>query len=235
MKKIILLIAVLFLGGQFIKAQNERRYIGINIGPSFPSSDFAKTDINDSTSGYAKTGIDLRMVYAFRLSHNLGFQFNINYHSNEINIQKLEASAIQKFKNMSFSIENRNPWTGGCAFFGPYFRFPITRNLSWDVRGSIGLYVLYSPDFIIRGTSVTGDKAEYYRYTDKSFSFGYTIGTGLKYRINNYYILLFADYSGTDTQFNHVTGTGWDNTPYDIPLKQSIRNLSVTVGFAYIL
>ncbi len=235
MKKTIITIVVILFSGYVLQAQTARQHLGITVGPSYALSDYSKVDLLDSTSGFAKTGVGINVVYAFRMGHNLGFQFNVSYSSNNLDNIQLAKAGSEQNPNMSYSVENINPWNMGSILFGPYLRFPIVSHLSFDVRGLIGLSGVYSPDFIIRGTSSSGDKVEYYRYASKSYTFGYSIGAGFKYRIDNYYLLLFGDYGGTNAKFNHVTGIGWDNQSYDIPLAQKINSLRISIGFAYIL
>ncbi len=233
-RKDILLFAVFLFCVVYAAAQSHQ-HMGISAGPSFAMSDFAKTDLQDSTSGFAKTGVGINFVYAFRMSHNLGFQLNISYNSNNLDNIKLAESAQELNPGTSFSVGYLNPWNSGNLLFGPYLRFPVTSHLSFDVRGLIGFNGSYSPDFTINGISETGEKIEYKRYAAKSFNFGYSAGAGFKYRINNYYILLFGDYSGTNAKFNSVTGIGWNNEPYNIYFTQKISSLRISLGFAYIL
>ncbi len=236
MKRItIFLIALLLIPAFSLKAQSSHQHIGITVGPSMALSDFAKTDLQDSTSGFAKTGVGINFVYAFRMSHNLGFQLNISYNSHNLDNVSLSESAEELNPGTSFSVGYMNPWNTGNLLFGPYIRFPITSHFSFDVRGLIGFNGAYSPDFTINGTTSTGEKIEYQRYAAKSFNFGYSAGAGFKYRVNNYYILLFGDYSGTNAKFNSVTGIDWNNEPYEIYFTQKISTFRISVGFAYIL
>ncbi len=235
MKKQILLFVALFFSGCLLQAQTARQYFGVTLGPSSPLSDFSKSVLSDSTSGFARTGIGINVVYAFRMGHNLGFQLNVSYGSNKIDNRSLVNEGIKQYPNMTFNVESGTPWNTGQIIFGPYLRFPIGSSLSLDFRGLIGLYSAYSPDFTLNGTSKTGEKADYFRNAANSYSFGYSIGTGLKYRIDKYYLLLFGDYTGTNTEFNHVTGIDWNKKPYDIPLTQKFNTFRISIGFAYIL
>ncbi len=235
MKKQTLIFVLASIMGLAAAAQTARQHLGLAVGPSFPMNDFSKTELSDSTSGFAKTGTGINVVYAFRTGHNLGFQLNVSFNSNKPDIQQLADQGEEANPGTSFSVENTNPWTSGGILFGPYLRFPFTQALSFDIRGLIGIYGAYSPQFTIRGTTGNGDKLEYYRYAAKTYNLGYSVGAGFKYRINDYYILLFTDYAGTKATFDEVTGIGWDNKPYNIPVVQKINSLRITLGVAYIL
>ena len=235
MKKVIIITTFLFITAFAGFGQTARQHIGLSVGASIPLKGFSKMILADSTSGFAKTGTGINVVYAFRAGHNLGFQLNVSFNSNKLDIQKLALEGEEANPGTSFSVESRNPWTSGGILFGPYLRFPITYSLSFDVKGLIGIYGAYSPQFTIRGTKDNGDKLEYYRYAAKTYNLGFNLGAGFKYRINDYYILLFGDYAGAKATFDHVTGIGWDNKSYDIPVVQNINSLRITIGFAYIL
>lgn len=240
MKK-ILLLAVIFLSLTTF-SQSTRQYLGLSIGPSFPLSDFAKTDISDSTSGFAKTGVNFKFIYSYRITHNFGIQAHFVYNSNNLDIQALSNEASKEFPSYSFSTESKQGWSTGGIYAGPFLRFPFTDKLSWEIRGLIGLSGGYSPQFTIRGTNTeTGEKTEYYREFSRTYGLGLSAGSGFKYRVKNYLVLLNADYYYSDLTFNEVTGWGWTDdenltgTPYNFSTQQKVNNIAVTIGFAYFL
>lgn len=81
MRKIFLILFISTV--HLVFGQAEKQYISLAVGPSFTLDDFARTDINDSTSGWAKTGVALEFTYAYRLTHNFGLQLQVNYSSNK--------------------------------------------------------------------------------------------------------------------------------------------------------
>lgn len=240
MKK-ALLLAFLFLSLSTF-SQSTRQYLGLTIGPSFPLSDFAKIDLSDSTAGFAKTGINLKLIYSYRFTHNFGIQAHFVYNSNNLDNMAISSEAAIEKPSFSFSTESSQSWSTGGIYVGPFLRFPFTDNFSWELRGLMGLTGGYSPQFTIRGTNTeTGQKTEYYREFSRTFGFGLSAGTGFKYRIKNYLVLLNADYYYSNLTFNDITGWGWTNednltgTPYNFSTQQKISNIAVTIGFAYFL
>ncbi len=239
--KRILLIVILF-SSLSIYAQSTRQYLGLTVGPSFPLSDFAKTDLSDSTSGFAKTGVNFKFLYSYRITHNFGIQAHFVYNSNFFDREALTSEVEKNIPDYSFSVESNQPWGNGGAYVGPFLSFLITENFSWDFRVLIGFTGGFSPQYIIRGTNLdSGEKTEYYREAAKSYGFGAVGGTGFKYRIKRYLILLNADYYYSNLNFKEITGWGWtspDNptgTPYVISRKQKTNTFAVTIGFAYFL
>jgi hypothetical protein len=236
MKRLALLVlASLFLQG-LIAQSSKKQYMGLSIGPSFPLSDFAKSDINDSTSGFAKTGVALDFTYAYRVSHNFGIQFVVNYSGNKLDNQKYEQELHKANPDFAVQVESNQNWSSGGLFGGPYLRFPIG-DFSVDIRGLIGYYGSYSPQATIYATKIdnASQKSTYTRQSSRDFGFGYLLGAGLKYRVSNYYVTVFADYIGADLNFDNAVGLDWNQEPYTTSFSQKINYLSVSVGLAYIL
>jgi len=240
MKKIITILAIFISISTF--AQSNRQYVGIAIGPAFPLNDFAKVELSDSTSGFAKTGLNVKIMYSYRLTHNFGIQAHFVYNSNNIHNEKMKSQAELEMPDYSFSISSASSWGVGGIYVGPFLRIPFTDRFSWDVRGLIGGVGGNSPQFTIRGTHLeSGEKTEYYREAARTFGFGITAGTGFKYIINNFILSINADYYYSNLEFKDVTGWGWTDannptgTPYKITTKQKVNSVALSFGFAYFL
>lgn len=236
MKKLI--IALLFLTQIAFGQSVNRQYVGLSIGPSFPLADFSKTVLSDSTSGFAKTGVALNFSYAYRLTHNFGLQLIINYSSNKIDNIAYKNALEAMHPNYGVSIESTKNWSSGGIFLGPYLRFPITNNLSWDFRALGGYFGSYSPNITVRTTNKNdlNDKGEYYIVDSRASNFGYVLGTGFKYRVKStYYILLSGDYVNSTLKFKDVSGWDWDGEPYNTEFSQNISYFTATIGVGYIL
>lgn len=237
MKKIAIVFALLSFLLQGLWAQSSKKqYMGLSIGPSIPLSDFAKTDLNDSTSGFAKTGVAFNFAYAYRISHNFGLQFVVNYSGNKLDNITYENELMKANPDYNVRVESNQNWSSGGLFGGPYLRFPIG-DFSVDVRGLIGYYGSYAPQATIYATKkeTPNDKSTYYRETSRSYGFGYLLGAGMKYRLSDYYITLFADYVGSDLNFDRSVGLDWNDEPYTSSFNQKINYLSISIGLAYIL
>jgi len=237
MKKEILNIIILFFCISYVFSQsNNRNYVGLSIGPSFPNGDFVKTDLDDSTSGWAKTGVALSFSYAHRFTHNFGVIVMITYSGNNFNGLAYGDALMQSDTNYSLSVESVSNWTGGGIMVGPYLRFPLGDNFSWDFRGLFGFYGANSPQLIIRATDNRTDppeKSEYYRQRSNAFSYAYSFGTGFKYKLSKYYILLFVDYLKSPLKFDNVSGWDWNDESYKTTFTQEISYVSVTIGLSY--
>lgn len=235
MKKNILILLIFVVQLSFGQSVN-RQFAGFSIGPSFPLNDFSKALLDDSTSGFAKTGIALNFTYAYRLAHNFGMQLIINYSGNKLDNTNYKDQLEAAHPEYGVSVESTKNWSSGGLFLGPYLRFPLTEKLSWDVRALAGYFGTYSPNLTIRTTKISdpNDKAEYYVVSSRAYNFAYMFGTGVKYHKDHYYILLFGDYVNSKQEFSDSTGWDWDGKPYTTTFSQHISYIAVTAGVGYI-
>ncbi len=235
MKK--LLIILLFISQLSFSQSAGRQYVGLSIGPSIPLSDFKKDILNDSTSGFAKTGVALSFTYAYRFTHNFGMQLVINYSSNALDNTKYSNLLEAEHPDYGVSVESTKNWSSGGLFLGPYLKFPINRNLSWDFRVLGGYFGSFSPNATVRYTNKenSADKGEYYVVSSRGADFGYVLGTGFKYRIGAYYVLLSGDYISSTVSFDEASGWDWDGEPYSKKFEQKINYFTITGGVGYIL
>lgn len=235
MKKLIILL--LFISQLSFGQSSNRQFVGLSVGPSFPLDDFGKAVLDDSTSGFAKTGIALSFNYTYRIAHNFGLQLIINYSGNSLDNVSYKDQLEAAHPDYGVSVESPRNWTSGGLFLGPYLRFPLTEKLSWDIRALVGYFGSYTPNVIIRTTKKDdlNDKGEYYIERSRANNFGYLVGTGLKYRKDSYYILLFGDYVSSTLKFKDATGWDWDKEPFKTSFSQNINYLTVTIGVGYIM
>jgi hypothetical protein len=235
MKK--LLIAFLFISQLAYSQSTNRHFVGLSIGPSFPLSDFGKSDLNDSTSGFAKTGVALSFNYAYRITHNFGVQLIISYSSNSLDNIKYRNALEAEHPDYGVSVESSKNWSSGGLLIGPYLRFPLTSNLSWDIRALGGYFGAYSPNGTINATNKNdpNDKKVSYLVSSRAGDFGYMMGTGFKYKKGSYYILLFGDYINASLDFKDASGWDWDGEPYQTKFTRDINYFTITGGVGYIL
>lgn len=236
MKITTCILSIFIIGGQMLHAQSgKRQFIGVSAGISIPTGDFAQANIDDSTCGFARSGVNIQMTYGYRFTHNLGLQAQITYNSNAFDYIKYENGLMEQYPDYQVSVESRTNWSSGGILIGPYLRLPLTEQLSWDVRALFGLYGAYSPDIIIHTSKGALEKNDYYRNPGKGFSFGYSLGSGFKYQFSKYYLLLYADYVASPISIDNASGWDWNDQPYSTTFKQEINYISVSLGFAYLL
>ena len=164
MKIRLLFILVLLSAVAF--SQTSKQGISLALGPSFPLSSFKNTDLNDSTSGWAKTGVALEITYTYRFMHNLGLIVQANYSSNKFdNFTYSDAltaahSIDPVTPDTAFVVESNKNWYAGGLLAGPYLSFPFTENLTWDITATAGFYGVGSPNLTVKGNISDGSTLE---------------------------------------------------------------------------
>ncbi|HEY9116161.1 MAG TPA: hypothetical protein VIN10_15795 [Bacteroidales bacterium] len=236
MKYTILLLILLFSSILLFSQKSAKQYVGLAIGPSFPVGNYSETNISDSTSGFAKTGIALEFTYSYRLTQNLGFQAIINYGSNGLDYKSYQSQLEEAHPGYTAVVEVSRNWSSGGIMVGPFLTLPISNQLSWDVKGLFGVYNAYSPGFIIYASdslNLAAPPDEFIRQSANAISYGYLISTGFKYKLSNYYLLLFADYISSPLKFNNASGWDWNSEPYKASFNQDISFVTITLGLGY--
>jgi hypothetical protein len=220
--------------------QASKQFISLAVGPSFPLGSYKNTDLNDSTSGWAKTGVAIEITYAYKLVHNFGFFVQANYSSNKFdNFTYADAlTAAHSIDPVSpdtaFVVESTKNWYTGGFLAGPYLTLPLTENLSWDIRASVGFYGTGSPNLTVKGNISNGDKLEnFYMNGGKGYAFAYGFGTGFKYALSSYYLMVFTHYYNTSVKIKDIGGWDWNSQPYETSFKQDVSYISLTFGLGY--
>lgn len=241
MKKLLLFI-VLIISNNILSAQSERHYVAFSAGPSFPLSDFSKTDLLDSASGFAKTGLFLKMTYAYKISHNFGIQAKVVFNTNNYDTEAMKTQLDQQFPDYPASINSARPWNSGGLYASPFLRIPLDDRFVWEIKGTIGLSGAYSPQLSIKSAELpNGHKLDYYRESAKAFGFGYGFGTSFYYKLSKYLIFLNADYYSSQMKFKEVNGWGYpsdefpDGKEFLIDIDQNISTYSISIGIGYFL
>ncbi len=235
MKKLIILL--LFITQLSFGQSVNRQFVGLSIGPSFPLNDFSKVLLTDSTSGFAKTGMAVSFNYSYRLTRNFGLHVIINYSGNSLDNIRIKDELEAAHPEYGVSVESKSNWSSGGIFAGPYLRFLISETLSWDIRALAGYFGSYTPNATIRTTKKDdlNDKTENHIVSSRASNLAYTLSTGLKYRIESYYILISGDYVSSSLQFKDLSGWDWNDEPYTTTFNQKINYFSITGGVGYIL
>jgi len=235
MKKIFFPILVSFLG-LTVQAQQKTSHVelSVNGGIASPTGNFSKSDYEDESSGFAKSGGHFNITGTYFLSKHFGIgalvgfsQFGFKGAQSLADGYKEDSGTdsttlYTKGKNQDFSV-----------LAGPYYRFTLGKSLSLDLRVLAG-YVK---------TNLAGFSVYYEDYTDNVMSqkeasgggFGYQAGAGLNYHISNCWgVKINADYFSSKPKVdiayeNFVVNSGRRLSTYN----ESLSGIAATVGLFY--
>lgn len=228
-------IAILFFSYNSIFGQYEPDgYIGVSLGAAFPMSDYANTDLFEAGSGFAKTGPNLNISFAYKLYNDFGIAVLLTGSSNPVNTDEIahEASQIEIYKDKDIKISSENSKTAG-LLTGAYAIFPLSHKFYFDIRLLIGPYYVYSPEYILTSTDISQ-----LVFKDKYsvVTLGFNLGVGLKYKINTkMYLLGNYDYTSVKPEFKDVEIYDINNKKITRSIKPKIFMSNITFGLGFFL
>jgi hypothetical protein len=216
-------------------AQNdERGYITLGFGPSIPLSDFASTSTGNDDAGYALTGGNLNIAFAYKLGNNLGLTAMFTGTSNPVDVDAIAADFNESYPTADWTI-TADRWRIAGFMIGGFATFPATENLSFDVRLLGGVLQSTMPE--IRATGVAGPVgASATREEVKKSSATFDLGFLFRYKIGSSLCLLAgADFIGANPKFNDVTTTTSFGTSSSADIDQSYSTMNINVGIGVLL
>ena len=229
MKKTFLTLS-LFLTATIAFAQ-DKGFVTVNFGSSIPLGDFAGTDINNNSSGFAQTGYLFDATLGLKFSKYFGTTILIR---SQVNQFDEETFAEHATKEIGYKATvNSTAWYIGNYMIGTYGSFPISKNFTLEPRMMVGFLTATSPEMTLKATAgsipfwVT-------KNSSSSGSLSYLFGIGYKVNAGKHICISFnLDYLGTSTQFNNVETTdsfgGIDFTSWN----QNIETFSLSAGIGF--
>ncbi|WP_316803410.1 outer membrane beta-barrel protein [Pedobacter nototheniae] len=235
MKRIIFFLCV-WLGFLNLSAQttNQKSFIGISVGPSFPVGDFANKSVSNENSGLATTGGFLNLNYGYRFSNNFGAIAILRGSIYGVDSQSLKNNySLPDGSGGSISFD-AGTWKTGAVMVGLFQGISLGTNKDFvlEARGAIGVQRTSSPSLKIKG-SITGfGTFEGEQKSVSATAFAYLVGLGLNYGLgNNLSLKLHGDYSGSNPKFQDITASSYA-AGTKITSKQNINTIDVGVGLA---
>ena len=237
---IIYLICLLVYGGDsYAQYESKKAYVGISIGPSVGVGDFGSSDFNLESAGFASTGFDINLNFAYRITSNFGFAAMIMIQSNPFDDKSFLAGfkSQTRYNNgatLNFISVEANSW-GMVSFMpGLFASIPIDSRgkIIIEPRGHFGLITAVSP--YIKTTFREANRTEYLEQANGvGFGLGYSLGGGMRYNLSDRMALLLnADYLKTNPKFLDVTFTDSRQGTYLISFQQKMEVVNVSVGLA---
>jgi hypothetical protein len=155
MKKLLFLLiaalicTVVIAQGSKPEVIERKSMLVFHRGPSFPAGDFVSHDVNMEDPGFAKTGVQFGLNYAYQFYNNAGITAAIFY--NRFNLDK---SDIEVHTGTGI---NADPWQFYGITAGPMLTFELTKKVLTGLRVMDGLCnvnslaITYENDLIIKG------------------------------------------------------------------------------------
>ncbi len=151
MKKIVLALLPFFIllqsnaqDMQEKKTEKPKSHLSLQLGPSLATGDFSRKDIDNDQAGFAKTGFVTDLNYLYEFNENIGFAASAFFNINSLAIKKIrELTGVSTLKT--------DHWQSIGLAVGPAFSYPISDQVSTDLRIMGGIASTNSPDIRTNG------------------------------------------------------------------------------------
>jgi hypothetical protein len=212
----------------------DKGYIAVSIGPSFPNGDFGSKDVDNSAAGFATTGAIFDLTFAQKLGKTLGITLLLRGQSNPVDPQPLVDQLYSVYPSPSWSGESTN-WGIGGLMGGLYGSFPMGANgkVTFDTRAMIGYINATSPEITVSAYSSSNSIWVQTQSADAG-SFAYLLGVGLKYSIGNHLgLLVNLDYMASNPEFVDVSTITSLGGYTDETYSQQLGTVNLGVGIGW--
>ena len=238
MKKILTLLILLSFS-LLAFSQHGSQHIRLTAGYAMPFKDLANNNLQDNSSGFASGRVHAAVSYDYQLTHNFGIGLQALYYESRFSERKFANYYAGLLNDTKNSVEPTNGWSTGGILLRPYLTLPFSGRFKVDVYGSAGFIGIYSPAYTLRRQSIIppgpNPVYSYYRARSKAFSFAYGMGSRLNFSIAKHGFFISAEYLRSRVHDKDVTGTGWDEKPYEMSITQDMGYMSVNIGYNYTL
>lgn len=215
-----------------LHAQDQNGYIGISLGPSFPTGGFAKQDPDEKDAGWAKTGAIFDISFAYKFGNsNFGVAALLRGQANPMDAEAIADELAGQIPGVLITVTTTN-WQIGGLMLGGYGSFPISEKASFDTKALIGFMSTTAPEITTTATSTYG--SEWVKQSSKTASsFGYLLGAGFRFDLGKKLSFLTqVDYMGTKPEFKDVETTSSMGDYEKNDYTQKIQTVNLSVGLA---
>ncbi|MFY8022100.1 MAG: outer membrane beta-barrel protein [Bacteroidia bacterium] len=233
MKQFFILAACLL--GTFQAFSQENAHIAISSGFNIPLGNYGSDDITKEDAGLAKTGFSIDVSGYYKLNKHFGLSGLFRHQRNGFN-EVVYKNVLQAIVGNNLTI-NSKPYRINTIMIGLNSSVPIKKNLSWESKLLLGSSTVTQCNLEttvnIMGTNQNS------KIVGHTSSFGsLLLGTGLKYQLNEKWILLgTADYWITKTKpeftITEDSGSGPITRTSASSTYINLSSLNISLGLAY--
>ena len=222
----VLVITTLFFAHISI-AQNG--YLGVSIGTGIPVGEYSKSNVYQTSSGYAKPGLTYNIIYASNLGPQFGFLLQYSYGVNALKTGDMASFYRRYGLQTSVIVPDKHTLR---SMLGGLFLSSKGKDVDFDARFMFGssftslpaITTVFSDGFstlTIESTSA------------KSISVAFQFGVIFKIHAGEVIdVLISLDYFSTTSKYNNrYLIDGIDQGPNQLELP--MRTITPSLGLAY--
>jgi hypothetical protein len=253
-----------FISTALCQKSDKPNYISFSAGMNFPVASYAATDLRSSSSGFAKPGEYVSFSWAKLASEKIGYTVSLSGQRNPVDTKAMAeefskvlintgifgtgtpgvpvTEAGSYYPDWNFK---KNSWLLASLQGGLYGEFPLSsskNNIVVTAKLTAGAMYAKLPE--LTGQSITDtSNVIIYQSKNTSVGFAYTLGTGIKYRLDKKtFVLLNLNYwaSGDLTfknekvvvtvQKSGAAGSSINQLQYTDNATQAFKSISASLG-----
>jgi hypothetical protein len=212
----------------------DKGYIAISLGPSFATGDFASTNMDNKSAGFAKTGAIFDITFAYKLNKNFGVSALLRGQANKTDAQAFADEMIKQIPMDNVAIRTETgSWGIGALLLGGFGSFPIQKDLSFEPRVMVGFASATSPGLTFNIDTPEGS-AWVKQSSATATDFAYLFGMGVKYNAGKRVCILGnIDYFGSKPNFKNVELTDSFGDVYKDDYLRPLGSINLGIGIGY--
>lgn len=260
-KTVFFFLFISLFANAYCQKKNKSNYISFSAGMNFPVAGYGATDLQNSASGFAKPAEYISFAWSKLVSDKIGYTIMLSGQRNPIDTKAMAdefshtpvsggiftTTTPGNVPNNGTTYPNWNfkktSWLLASLQAGLYGEFPFpSSNISVITRLTAGAMYAKLPEQ--NGQSMTDTSfVNIYQSKGSAFGFAYSLGTGLKYKIDSKMcVLLNINYwASADLTFNDVKtvitqqksdvlGGSIQQAQYTGSASQAFQSTSVSLG-----
>lgn len=263
MKQPILFFLLLcFISNVYSQKDSTSNYISLSLGGNYPVGSYAATDLQKSSSGFAKAEQYFLLNWSKLESEKIGYTISLCGQRNPVDDKAMAeefshvmintgafgastpgvpvTEAGSYYPNWSFK---QSSWLLASLQGGLYGEFPLSslKNVKLIARLTAGAMYAKLPEQT--GQSIT-DTSNVIIYQSKgsAIGFAYTLGTGIKYKVNkgtvfllniNYMASSKLTFKDVSTVVTLNKGSSINQLKYTSDASQAFKSVSLSLGIGF--
>ena len=226
----LFLLPKLLFAQETVKKKEQKFLLHSGFGPSVPLSDYGNRDLNDPSSGLAKTGLNYQLCFNYLVKKNLGIGAKAYYFYNPQDAQVWLTNFLQNATPNQFFKVNTHPWEFKGVSAGLYGTFEIENNQA-DVKFLIGYANVKFPSILVEFQEGNLTDSEFLDAQNKMVP-TFEIDFALRFPIlSKLDVIIDFSFLNTEVQFDVFDKTG--DIRYGQNNRVSVTNITLGCGYKF--
>lgn len=193
MRKLILLVLIICsINTIFAQEKDSKYFIGVSYGKSLPLGDFKdnKIDLDEfgNNSGFANNGNKFDIFGGYYLTKDYGITGLIRYQNFTTDANSFANELKRINPTINFAVDSKD-WKFASVLAGMFYNYPITKRMSIQPKGMLGLMYGSSPEITVDATNSSNARVVNVE-SGNSVGMAYEFGIGFKSTFGKHFALM---------------------------------------------